>query len=172
MGGCSSAGAANADRLAVSALVVMAWAHGQVELLRERSSTERKKWRDAAICTHEGHQASWEAAEYPHPIKASCDGQLVGGTPMPGCVHPIKELETPGVSASAQPAGFRPALSRDAGIGKAQLPVGLPSHLYLPVVSAVTEAAEAEDVECGVEARGIFCHFLPGVRVGGRSAVW
>lgn len=81
-----------------------------------------------------------------------CDRQLVGYPTVPGCVLPIKELYGPGVRAAAQPAVLSTALAGDGGVGEAQLPVCLTSHVYLPVVTPRAEALQADHVEGGVKA--------------------
>lgn len=85
---------------------------------------------------------------------------------VPSGVLPVKELHTPGLFPTTQPAALSGALSRNGGIGDTQLPVGLPSHVNLPVMATEAEALQAEDIEGGVKASREVRKLLPGVRVG------
>ena len=91
----------------------------------------------------------------------------MGHSSVPGCVLPIKELHAPGIAAPAQPAVLCGSLARDGWVGDAQLPVGFPSHVDLPVMAAEAESLQADDIEGGVEASGEVWKLLPGVCVGG-----
>lgn len=84
---------------------------------------------------------------------------------MPGCVVPVEVFHTPGFFAAAQPGVLLTALARDAWVGEPQLPVGLPPHLYLPVLAAFTKALLTDYIEGRVKAGGILWDLLPGVYV-------
>lgn len=88
-------------------------------------------------------------------------------TSVPGRVLPVKELHTPGLCTSAQPAVFRCAFAINVGISDAKFPVRLPGHIDLPVVATKAEGLQTDDIEGGVEASWEVRKLLPGVRVGG-----
>lgn len=65
---------------------------------------------------------------------------------VPRGIVPIKVFHAPRLLAPTQPAVLLAALPRDAGVGEPQLPVALPTHLYLPVLAALAEALLADYV--------------------------
>lgn len=91
----------------------------------------------------------------------------MGHPSVPGCILPIKELHTPGLVPTAQPAVLGGALAGNGGIGDTQLPVSLPSHVNLPVMATKAEALQADDIEGGVKASRDVRKLLPSVCVGG-----
>lgn len=91
----------------------------------------------------------------------------MGHPSVPGCILPIKELHTPGLVPPAQPAVLSGALAGNVGIGDAQLPVSLPSHINLPVMVAEAESLQADDIEGGVKASREVRKLLPGVCIDG-----
>lgn len=84
---------------------------------------------------------------------------------MPCCVVPIEVFHTPGFFATAKPGVLLKALARDAWVGEPQLPVGLPAHLYLPVLAAFTKALLTDYIEGRVKAGRTLGDLLPGVYV-------
>lgn len=133
------------NRSGVGAVVVVAGTQCQVEAVGEGSFTVGVEGYHV-ICIQESHRSCDKIAKHPDPTELFCDWKLMGNPPVPGCVFPIKELHAPGIIPSAQPAVLRGALAGDGGIGDAQLPVGLPGHVHLPVVETTAVRLRADDV--------------------------
>lgn len=119
--------------------------HGQVQAVCEGSCTEGEQWCHV-VCLKKRHEPCRETAQNPDSTEAFCDRQLMGHPSVPGGVLPIKELHTPGLVPSAQPAVLSVTLTGNGGIGDTQLPVSLPSHVDLPVMAIKAEALQADDI--------------------------
>lgn len=91
----------------------------------------------------------------------------MGHASMPGCILSIKQLHTPGLVPSAEPAVLGGALPGDVWICDTQLPVSLPGHVNLPVMTTEAESLRAHDIEGGVKALREIRKLLPGVCVSG-----
>lgn len=124
--------------------------------------------RGHGVGPQEAHQPPGEAAEHPDAseLPPGHQGELMLDAPVPGRVVAVEVFHTPGLFAAAQPRVLLAAFPGDARVGEAQLPVRLPGHLHLPVVTALDEALPADHVQCSVEPRGSLRDVLPGVCVG------
>lgn len=159
------------QRFPIGPLVVVSGTDGLEQFVGERSRAEAVQRRHG-VRSQEAHQPPRRAGEHADAREAAAlhVGQRVRHAPVPRVVAAVEELHAPRVSAPAQPAELLPALPGNARVGDAQLPVGLASHLHLPVVAALPEAVEAHGVEGGVEAGHVLRDLLPGFRVGDRVA--
>lgn len=122
------------NRCSIGTVVVVARTQCQVEAFREGSCTVGVEGHHI-IGIQESHRARDEIAKHPNPIELFCEWKLMGNPAVPGCVLSIIKLHAPGLIPSAQPAVLRGSLARDGGICDPQLPVGLASHVHLPVVA-------------------------------------
>lgn len=159
-------GIANLKGLPVGPLIVVPRAHSLVEDIGEGGDIEAVE-RGHSVGPQEAHQAPGEAGVNTDAseVLSGHHRERMGHPVMPCCVVPIKELHCPRLVSTAQPAVLLTALAWDAWVGETYLPVGLPTYLYLPIVTSLSEALLADGVEGGVKAWGSLWDFLPGIRV-------
>lgn len=119
--------------LGVKATVVMTRTEGQVETVWESSCTEAVQWHHV-FGLNKRHQPGEEITQNTNPMNMWYERLLMGHPCMPCCIFPIKKLHTPGPIPPTQPAVLSGALAKNGGIRDTQLPVSLPTHIYLPVM--------------------------------------